>query len=139
MAELKTKKTTASVEDFLNAIENEQRRRDCFVILKIMRTAFRKEPAMWGKSLVGFGDYHYKYASGHEGNWFAIGFSPRRSSISLHLMGALQIHKHLFYKLGKFKTGVGCVYINKLDDVDIKVLQTIIHEHVKWCKSLRMK
>src|ERR1700682_1340487 len=118
MAEPKTKPTTGSVEDFLNRISNEQRRKDCFRVLQIMKAATKAEPAMWGTSIVGFGRYNYKYESGTKGEWFLVGFSPRKQDLTLYLMSGLDRYKDLLTKLGKHKTGRACLYIKKLEDVD---------------------
>ena len=136
MAELKTKLTDASVEDFLNTVENEQKRKDCFEILKIMKQVTKEMPKMWGTSIVGFGSYHYKGASGREGDWMLTGFSPRKQNLTLYLMGGFDSHKDLLKKLGKYKTSVGCLYIKKLDDVDKKVLKELVTESVKTMKKL---
>ena len=133
MAELKTKVTKASVEKFLEGINDEKKREDCFQLLKIMKKATKSEPKMWGPAIVGFGDYRYKYASGREGDWFLAGFSPRAQNLTLYLMGGL--HSETLKKLGKYKTGKGCLYINKLEDVDLKVLSTLITDAVKKSKA----
>ena len=125
MAELKTKQNTGSVTKFLNAVDNETKRRDCFEILKMMQHATGLEPMMWGTSIVGFGNYHYKYESGHEGDMCLVGFSPRKQNIVLYSMAGVETSE-LFEKLGKYKTGKGCLYINKLSDVDTDVLKSII-------------
>ncbi|NOH02480.1 MAG: DUF1801 domain-containing protein [Chloroflexi bacterium] len=135
MAELKTKKTDASVEDFLNAIEDEQTRADCFEIAKMMRQAAKAEPKMWGSSIVGFGEYRYKYATGLENDWMLVGFSPRKQNITLYIMGGFDRHEKLLAKLGKFSTGKSCLYIRKLADVDKKVLREMIVESVKAMKK----
>ncbi len=129
MAELKTKKTEASVDDFLNFIEDEQKRKDCFEIAKMMEKATKQKPKMWGPSIVGFGEYHYIYASGHEGDMCRIGFSPRKQNITLYIMQV--VDSPLFKKLGKFKTSKACLYIKKLADVDTKVLKELINEAAK--------
>ncbi|MCQ3938025.1 MAG: DUF1801 domain-containing protein [Chloroflexi bacterium] len=134
MAELKTKKTEASVEDFLNAIQDEQTRADCFEIAKMMRQAAKAEPKMWGSSIVGFGEYRYKYATGRENDWMMVGFSPRKQNITLYIMGGFDRHEKLLAKLGKFSTGKSCLYIKKLADVDKKVLKEMIVESVKVMK-----
>ena len=136
MAELKTKQTDASVEDFLNSVKDGQTRADCFEILKIMKQVTREEPKMWGTSIVGFGSYHYKGASGREGDWMLTGFSPRKQNLTLYLMGGFEAHADLLKKLGKHKTSVGCLYIKKLEDVDKKVLKELIVETVKTMKKL---
>jgi hypothetical protein len=126
MAELKTKKTQASVAAFLNGIENEQKRKDAKAIAKMMREATGTRPKMWGTSIVGFGDHRYKYASGREGDWFLTGFSPRKQNLTLYVMYGLKGHAKLLKRLGKHKTGKGCLYINKLADVDTDVLRELI-------------
>lgn len=123
--ELKTKKNEASVKDFLNFIVDEQKRKDCFEIASMMEKATKQKPKMWGPSIVGFGEYHYKYASGHEGDMPIVGFSPRKQNITLYLMEYIGSHP-LIQKLGKCKTSKACLYIKKLADVDKNVLQELI-------------
>ena len=135
-AELKTKVNKASVEDFLNAIKDDDVRKDCFEILKIMKQVTKEEPKMWGASIVGFGSYHYVGKSGREGDWFLTGFSPRKQNLTLYLMGGFDVEKELLKELGKHKTSVGCLYIKKLDDVDRKVLKKLVAESVKKVKKL---
>jgi hypothetical protein len=131
LAVIKTKQNSASVEDFINSIADEQKRNDSFVILKMMEKAMKEKPKMWGSSMIGFGKVRYKSpASGREVDWFKIGFSPRKANLSLHLID-LQRHAGALTKLGKHKTGTGCLYINKLADVDIKVLEKMIDEAAK--------
>lgn len=132
MAELKTRATKASVDTFLQGIRDEKRRQDCYAILKIMKKATKAEPKMWGTSIVGFGDHHYVYESGREGDWFLTGFSPRIQNLTLYSMGGFD--RELLKKLGKYKTGKGCLYINKLDDVDLNVLQELIGTSVNKVK-----
>jgi hypothetical protein len=138
-AELKTKVNKASVEGFLNAVADEQKRADCFEILKIMTQVTREKPKMWGASIVGFGTYHYKGASGREGDWMLTGFSPRKQNLTLYLTGGFDLHKDLLKKLGKHKTTMGCLYINKLADVDKKVLKELVTQSVKTMKKLSVK
>ena len=126
MAELKTTKTQASVKAFVDAIEDDQRRADCRVVQKLMKEMIGKPPKMWGPSIIGFGDYHYKYASGREGDTFQVGFSPRKTSLTVYLMYDLASPKTLLSKLGKHKAGKGCLYVNKLDDIDLGVLKKLI-------------
>lgn len=128
MAELKTKKTEDSVEDFLNAIPDEKKRRDSFTILNLMKEVTRAEPKLWGSAIVGLGDRHYKYASGREGEWFVIGFSPRKQNLTLYLTGGIEQRGELLQKLGKYKTGKGCLYINKIEDIDLEVLRELIRQ-----------
>ncbi|MEO8112309.1 MAG: DUF1801 domain-containing protein [Ginsengibacter sp.] len=135
MAELKTKETNVSVEKFLNQVEDATRRADSLAISAMMKKITGLEPKMWGPGIVGFGSYHYKYASGHEGDMCMVGFSPRKQSISLYLCGALDSGKDLLEKLGKHKTGVGCLYIKKLSDVDPKVLEQIIKGSIAAIKN----
>lgn len=133
MAELKTRVTRASVEKFLGGIKDETKRQDCYELVKIMKKATRSEPKMWGTSIIGFGDYHYVYESGREGDWFITGFSPRVQNLTLYMMGG--IDSAMLKKLGKYKTGKGCLYINKLADVDLKVLNELIIKSVKNSKA----
>ena len=131
LAEIKTKQTSASVTDFIDGISDEQKRKDSHVILKLMEKAMKVKPKMWGSSMIGFGDVRYKSpATGREVDWFKIGFSPRKTNLSLHLIN-LQMHADALKKLGKHKTGVGCLYINKLEDVDIKILEKMITASAK--------
>ncbi len=126
LAQIKTKPTSSSVEDFISSIADEQKRKDSQVILKLMEKAMKEKPKMWGSSMIGFGEVRYKSpATGREVDWFKIGFSPRKANLSLHLVD-IQRHADALKKLGKHKTGSGCLYINKLEDVDIKVLEKII-------------
>jgi hypothetical protein len=125
-AELKTKKTNASVKDFLNSVEDEQKRADSLKILEMMKRLSGEEPKMWGTGLIGFGNTVLKYASGRELDWMHIGFSPRKANLTLYLMDGLARHPELLEKLGKHKIGGGCLYIKKLADVDEKVLEKLI-------------
>lgn len=136
MAELKTKVNEQSVTKFLNSITDKQRREECFTVLEMMKKATKTEPKMWGSSIVGFGKYHYVYASGREGDWFLTGFSPRKQSLTLYIMGGLSAHEALLQKLGKHKTGKGCLYINKLEDIDLPTLRKLIVEGVKRARKL---
>lgn len=127
MAEIKTKPTSESVEVFLNKVDNEQKRKDSFVILEMMKKASGAEPKMWGTSIIGFGDLRFKSPkTGREVDWFIIGFSPRKANISLYLSIDIQQFAESLQKLGKHKTGVGCLYVNKLSDIDLNVLNEII-------------
>lgn len=135
-AELKTRVNKASVTTFLNNIDDEQKRNDCFEIMQMMKQATKEEPKMWGSSIVGFGSYHYKGKSGREGDWMLTGFSPRKQNLTLYLMGGFAEQKDLLKKLGKYKTSVGCLYIKKLDDVDKKVLKELVTASVKMMKQL---
>jgi hypothetical protein len=132
LAVIKTKETNASVEDFINSVKNEVMRKDSFTILKMMQKASKEKPKMWGSSMIGFGNKIYKSpASGREVEWFKIGFSPRKANFSLHLVLDIKKYAAEMKKLGKHKTGVGCLYINKLDDVDLKILEKLINTAAK--------
>ncbi len=130
MAELKTKPNEQSVEAFLNGVEDEKKRQDSFAILEIMKQITKTEPKMWGPSIVGFGTYHYKYDSGREGDWFVAGFSPRKQNLTLYIMGGFSPHGELLGRLGKFTTGKGCLYIKKIEDVDLPTLKELIKQSV---------
>jgi hypothetical protein len=132
MAEVKTKPTSESVEAFINNIKDEQKRKDSFLILEMMKKATGDEPCMWGTSIIGFGNVRLKSpATGREVEWFKVGFSPRKANLSLYLSGDMRPHAAALQKLGKHKTGVGCLYINKLAEVDLKTLQEIITASLK--------
>jgi hypothetical protein len=135
MAELKTKQNSASVSAFLNKIQEKEKRTDSFELLKVFQQVTKYEPKMWGSSIIGFGNSHYKYESGREGDWFITGFSPRKQNLTLYVMGSFKPHTDLLKKLGKHKTGGGCLYINKMKDVDIKVLKELIKQAVKAAKA----
>jgi len=135
-AELKTKVNDASVTKFLDSVADEQKRNDCFEVLKLMKQVTKEEPKMWGSSIVGFGGYHYKGKSGREGDWMLIGFSPRKQNLTLYLTGGFEAHSDLLKKLGKFTTSVGCLYIKILEDVDRKVLKELVQASVKRMKQL---
>ena len=122
MYELKTKETDASVEVFLDSIEDEQRREDCKAVAQLMQQVTKEKPKMWGSSIVGFGQYHYKYASGHEGNAALTGFSPRKQALTLYIMGGFDTYNDLMSKLGTYKIGKACLYVKRLADIDQKVL-----------------
>jgi uncharacterized protein DUF1801 len=131
MAELKTKETKASVAVFLKKIGDEQRRKDCETVLKLMQRATGEDPKLWGSNIVGFGRYHYRYASGREGEWPIIGFSPRKTDLTLYIMPGFEKFESLMAKLGKYKTGKSCLYIRKLDDVAVPVLEKLITKSVE--------
>jgi hypothetical protein len=126
MAELKTKENAASVSAFLDKIDNEQKREDSYEIMKLMEEVTKQKAKMWGSAIIGFGSYHYKYESGREGDMCKIGFSPRKANISLYLMLGMGVADDHLGKLGKYKVSKGCLYINKLSDVDKAVLKKII-------------
>ncbi|NVM36245.1 MAG: DUF1801 domain-containing protein [Candidatus Lokiarchaeota archaeon] len=135
MTELKTKPTNKKVKEFLNQVENPRRRDDSFKILKLMQEVTNEEPIMWGDSIVGFGSYHYNYASGREVDWLAIGFSPRNQALTVYIMDGFEKYTELLGKLGKYKTGKSCLYINKLEDVNLSVLKELVIESVKYVRK----
>jgi hypothetical protein len=131
MAENKTKPTKSSAIAFLNKIRDKQLREDCFVILEMMQKVSNSDPIMWGSAIIGFGTYHYVYESGREGDTILIGFSPRKQNISIYLMGGLNKVEDELSKLGKYKTGGGCLYIKSLSDVDVTVLKKVFAKAFK--------
>ena len=135
MAELKTKPNAGDVTQFLNSVEPEARRDDSFRILNIMKEITGEEPVMWGPSIIGFGNTDLKYESGRELKWFLMGFSPRKQNLTLYLMTGLEKHARLLSKLGKYKTGKSCIYINKLTDIDMDVLHQMIVESLTLNKN----
>jgi Domain of unknown function (DU1801) len=128
MAELKTKKTESSIDAFLKQIPEEQKRNDAYCILQLMEKVTRAKGKMWGTSIIGFGDRHLKYPSGRELDWFVMGFSPRKQNFALYITGTVEKQQSLLKKLGKHKTGKGCLYINNLDEVDMAVLEEIVNK-----------
>lgn len=128
---IKTQQNDNSVEDFLNSIEKEQKRKDAFELLEIFKEVTGETPKMWGDSIVGFGSYHYKYASGQEGDWMLTAFSPRKANLTVYIMSEFASAENLLKKLGKHKTTRSCLAINKLSDVDTEVLKKIIAQSVK--------
>ncbi len=130
MAELKTQKTDASVEEFLQSVEPAQKRADALAICALMQEVTGCEPKMWGSSIVGFGEYIYTYESGRIGNWMLVGFSPRKQNLTLYIMAGFDNYSTLMAQLGKYKTGKSCLYVNKLTDIDQYVLRTLVGESV---------
>ena len=132
LAKVKTTENEASVEDFINGVADEQKRKDSAVLIKMMQKATKEKPKMWGSSLIGFGSMVYKSPSGREVEWFKVGFSPRKANLSLYTMGLDPgIREASLKKLGKHKTGGGCIYVNRLEDIDMKVLEEMIKATVK--------
>lgn len=128
---MKTKQNDASVNAFLNGVEDEARREECRIVLKLMQEVTKSEPKMWGGSMIGFGSYHYKYESGREGDWFLTGFSPRKQNLTLYIMAGFDRYDGLLAKLGKFKTGKSCLYVKRLSDIDLSVLRELVATSVK--------
>lgn len=138
MAELKTKPNRRIVEKFLNGVIDKKKREDSFKILELMKNITGEDPVMWSDSLVRFGKYHYKYESGREGEWFVAGFSPRKQNLTVYLMSGVNRQAELLKKLGRFKTGKSCLYINKLEDIDLKVLKQLIKKSVSFLSKYRI-
>ena len=134
-AEAKTKPTKEKVKDFLNKVPDAARREDCFAVAKMMEDITGEKPRMWGPSIVGFGTYHYKYASGHEGEWPVAAFSPRKTDLTLYLMPGYENRAELMSQLGKHKTGKSCLYIKRLSDIHIPTLKKLIKASVKDLKA----
>jgi hypothetical protein len=131
LAEIKTKETDSSVGDFINTVSNEEKRKDCFILIELMQKVTKEKPKMWGSSIIGFGNKRYKSpTSGREVDWFKIGFSPRKANLTLYLID-MQSHADALKKLGKHKIGGGCLYINKLADIDMKILEGMINAAIK--------
>jgi len=132
LAVIKTRETDSSVSDYINGLQNEQQRADSFKLVDMMQKATKEKPKMWGSSIIGFGLKRYKSPNtGREVDWFKIGFSPRKANISLHLVLNIQTHATLLEKLGKHKAGVGCLYIQSLENIDIKILEQLIQQALK--------
>lgn len=135
MATLKTQPSEQNVMAYLDQIEDPQQKEDALSILEMMKGISKEPPKMWGDSMVGFGSYHYKYASGREGDWFLTGFSPRKKQISLYIMAGFEAHEDLLKNLGKYKTGKSCLYIKKLSDIDTEVLEKLIRKSVEYMRE----
>ena len=126
MYELKTKLNDGSVLDFLNTIQDDKKREDSLKIVDLMREESGEEPKMWGSSIIGFGTYQYKYASGQEGDWLLVGFSPRKQALTLYILPGFERYPDLMSQLGKYSTGKSCLYIKKLEDVDMAALRKLV-------------
>jgi len=133
--ENKTQPTKVSVEKFLKQIEHEKKREEAFILLELFKSVTKLEPKMWGNSIIGFGSYHYKYDSGREGDFLVTGFSPRKAKHSIYLMAGFNHLDEELEQLGKHKKSVGCLYVNKLEDIDLKVLKKMIQKSLKVMKK----
>lgn len=131
MAELKTKPTKGSVTAFLSSVEDPQRRKDCKQVMALMREVTGKKATLWGDSIIGFGQYHYRYASGREGDWMVTGLSPRKQNLTVYIMNGFENYQDLLDRLGPHKTAKSCLYIKKLDQIDLDVLQEVIRRSFK--------
>ncbi len=134
-ADVKTRPTSKSVTAFINSVENETRRKDAKTLLAMMKKVTGEKPKMWGPSMIGFGEYHYKYESGREGDMLAVGFSPRKANLALYVLGSLGEDEPLLKKLGPYKNGKSCLYITSLDKVDLGVLEKIVAKSYKATKT----
>ncbi len=134
-SDMKTTENDGSVHDFLAAVEHPTRRADAEVLLEMMGRVTGRPAKMWGDSIIGFGRYHYKYESGREGDFFVTGFSPRKTATTVYIMPGFSQYDDLMGKLGKYKTGRSCLYINKLADVDLKVLEKMVSKSVAWMRK----
>lgn len=131
LAEIKTKPTAVSAEEFINAIDNEQKRKDSFTLIEMMKKATGEEPVMWGGSIIGFGNMRYESPkTGRQVDWFLVGFSPRKANLTLYIGAGNEAHSDALKILGKHKVGGGCLYINKLDDVDLNILMGMINSYL---------
>jgi Domain of unknown function (DU1801) len=135
MAEIETKPTEKSVKAFLDGISDKSRRTDCYTVLDMMKRVTGDKPTIWGTGVVGFGSYHYKYASGHEGDCFLVGFASRKSALTLYITAGVERFPKVVEKLGKHKAGKGCLYIKKLDDVNLSVLEDLLKKSVEHTKA----
>jgi len=135
MATLKTQPNDANVAEFINRVEPDTKRKDSIIICDLMEKITGCKPVMWGTSIIGFGDYNYKSSSGREGDWFLTGFSPRKQNLTLYLMGDLKNYESTLKNLGKFKKSVGCLYLKKLEDINIEVLEKLITQAVTALKT----
>lgn len=131
MTELKTQPTDSSITDFLDSVEDEQKRADAYAIMELMREVTGETPQMWGDSIVGFGSYHYVYESGREGDWFLVGFSPRKRNLTLYIMSGFDEYDGLLDRLGKHSTGKSCLYVKRLSDVEEDALRELVQKSVQ--------
>jgi hypothetical protein len=135
MAELKTQPTDQQVKEFLNSVEDEKKREDSFEVMELMKEVTGEEPVMWGSSIIGYGSYHYKYESGREADWMLAGFSPRKQNLTLYIMAGFDEYDGLIEKLGKYKIGKSCLYVKKLEDIDLDVLRELVSRSVEHMKK----
>jgi hypothetical protein len=131
VAELKTKPTKVSATSLVKTLTDKQKREDSFALIKLMQEVAKSEPTMWGSSIIGFGSYHYKYASGHEGDMCLVGFSPRKDKLTLYIIGCSEQDPELLKKLGKYRLKGSCVHVKRLDDVHLPTLKRVIQQSVK--------
>jgi hypothetical protein len=135
MAELKTKENNQSVDAFLATVEDPRKREDCYTLVKIMQAATGEGPRMWGDAIVGFGRYRYKYATGRTGEWPIVAFSPRKQNLTLYIMAGFELYDELLSRLGKHTTGKSCLYVKRLSDLDMEVLETLVEASVAHMRA----
>lgn len=136
MAKNKTEQTEANVREFIEAFaDSEQKKKDSYTLIQLMQEATGHEPKMWGPSIIGFGSYHYKYKTGHEGDAPLLGFSPRKAALSLYVYTGLEEHRYLLEGLGKFTTGKVCIYVKKLEDIDKDKLRRLMDESLRYLRE----
>jgi len=135
MTSLKTQPYDRNIPEFLSKVENPQKREDCFTLLELMKEETGEEPQYWHSNMVGFGQYHYKYDSGNEGDWFLTGFSPRKQNLTIYIMSGFERYEELMEKLGKYKTGKSCLYVKRLSDIDLDVLRALVQQSVSYMRD----
>ena len=135
MSDLKTRPTASSVDAFIDAVDDENKRADCRDVARMMAEITGAEGVMWGASIVGFGDYHYRYASGREGDFFEAGFSPRKRALTIYVMAGFSEYEDLLGRLGKYTTGKSCLYVKRLSDVDLDVLREMLTRSVAYIRA----
>ncbi|MEM9672692.1 MAG: DUF1801 domain-containing protein [Bacteroidota bacterium] len=135
MANLKTQPYNRNISEFLSKVENPQKREDCFTLLDLMKEETGEEPQYWHSNMVGFGQYHYKYASGQEGDWFLTGFSPRKQNLTIYIMSGFERYEELMEQLGRYKTGKSCLYVKRLSDIDLDILKELVRESVSYMRE----
>ena len=135
MSELKTKLNDSDIVTFLNGVDNDERRKDCFKLLELFEKWTNEIPKMWGASIIGFGSYHYKYDSGREGDWFLTGFSPRKQNLTIYITAGFHEYDDIMKNLGKYSTGSSCLYVKKLSDINIEKLKTLVEISVAHMKK----
>ncbi|MEO0330526.1 MAG: DUF1801 domain-containing protein [Bacteroidota bacterium] len=135
MTSLKTQPYDRDISEFLSKVEEPQKREDCFTLLELMKEETGEEPQYWHNNMVGFGQYHYRYATGTEGDWFLTGFSPRKQSLTIYIMAGFERYDELMTNLGKYKTGKSCLYVKRLSDIDQKILRELVSESVAYLRD----
>ncbi len=135
MTSLKTQPYDRDISEFLSKVEEPQKREDCFTLLELMKEETGEEPQYWHNNMVGFGQYHYRYATGTEGDWFLTGFSPRKQSLTIYIMAGFERYDELMTNLGKYKTGKSCLYVKHLSDIDQKILRELVSESVAYLRD----